>query len=98
MMIFDYIGLFQKKSTPPRRKACWKISQEWGGGGGNGSGNPDGRGALYLKIHPRGVTFNFIDVLIALIDKFAKNCDALSNFIILSNYGPLTTFILSFHP
>ena len=24
------------------------------GGGVNGSGNPDGRGALNLKIHPRG--------------------------------------------
>ena len=23
-------GLFQKKSTPPRRKACWKISREGG--------------------------------------------------------------------
>ena len=44
------------------------------------------------------VATNFIDVSIALIDKFSKNCFALSNFIILSNYGPLTTFILSFHP
>ena len=25
-----------------------------GGGGVNGSGNPDGRGALNLKIHPQG--------------------------------------------
>ena len=23
-------GLFQKKSTPTQRKACWKISQEGG--------------------------------------------------------------------
>ena len=23
-------GLFQKKSTPPRRKACWKILQDGG--------------------------------------------------------------------
>ena len=75
------------------------ITRGAGGGGGvKGNGNPDGRGALYLKIHPRGITFNFIDVSIALIDKFAKNCYALSYFIILSNYGPLTTFILSFHP
>ena len=49
----ENIGLFQKKSTPPRQKVCWKISWE-GGGGVNGSGNPDGRGALNLKIHPRG--------------------------------------------
>ena len=34
-------GLFQKKSTHPRQKACWKISRE---GGVNGSGNPDWRG------------------------------------------------------
>ena len=45
-----------------------------------------------------GVTFNyFIDVSIALIDKFSNNCFTLSNFIILSNYGPLNAFILSFH-
>ena len=25
-----YIGLFQKKFTPPRQKACWKISRERG--------------------------------------------------------------------
>ena len=24
--LLKIIGLFQKKSTPPRRKACWKIS------------------------------------------------------------------------
>ena len=37
----DFIGLFQKKSTPPRRMACWKFSREgglraleiWAGGG-----------------------------------------------------------------
>ena len=52
-----------------------------------------GGGLCTLKIHPQGVTFNFIDVSIALINKFAKNFYALSNFIILSNYGPLTTFI-----
>ena len=50
-----------------------------GGGGVKGSGNPEGRGSSE-------VTFNFIDVLIALIDKFAKNCYALSyspSFILL---------------
>ena len=30
--------------------------------------------------------------------KFSKKCFAFSNSIILSNYKPLTTFILSFHP
>ena len=44
------------------------------------------------------VTFNFIDVSMASIDEFSKNCFAFSNFVILSNYRPLTTFILSFHP
>ena len=48
------IGLFKKKSTPSWRKACWKISWEGGGGAVNGSGNSDVRGALNLKIHPRG--------------------------------------------
>ena len=45
-------GLFQKKSTPPRRKACWKILT---GGAVNSSGNSDGRGSLNVKIHPRGL-------------------------------------------
>ena len=65
-----------------------------GGGGGavNGFGNPDGRGGSEPKNTSSGVTFNFIDVSIALIDKFYENCFALSNFIILSNYRPLTTY------
>ena len=45
-----------------------------------------------------GVTFNFINVSTASIDKFSNNSFAFSNFIILSNYRPLTTFILSFDP
>ena len=45
------IGLFQKKSTPSQRKACWKSHGRWV----NSSGNPDERGALNLKIHPRGL-------------------------------------------
>ena len=66
-------------------------------GGINGSGNPDGRGALNLKIYTSsGVTFNFIDVSIASINTFSRDCFAFSNFIILSNYRPLSTFI--FHP
>ena len=56
------------------------------GGGVNSSGNSDVGGALNLKIHPRGVTFDFIDVSIATMDKFSKNCFAFSNFIFLSNY------------
>ena len=93
------IGLFQKKSTPPWQKACWKISQ---GGGINGSGNQDGRGALNLKLHSRGYNFWFhlcFNHFTRSINKFSKNCFVFPNFIILSNYvRPLTTFILSFHP
>ena len=63
------------------------------GGGVNSSGNPDGRGALNLHIHSQGVTFNFIEVSIASITTFLRDCFAFSNFIILSNYRPLTTFI-----
>ena len=37
----------------------------------NGSENPDGRGALNLKIQPREVTFDFIDVSIASINPFS---------------------------
>ena len=47
-------GLFQKKSTPPTTEGMLKNLTGGGGGGVNGSGNPDGRGALNLKIHPRG--------------------------------------------
>ena len=46
MMIFDYIGLFQKKNSHPHDGRHARKSH----GGVNGSGNPDGRGALYLKI------------------------------------------------
>ena len=42
------------------------------GGGVSSSGNPDERGALNLKIHPRGlITFDFIAVSIASIYKFS---------------------------
>ena len=41
-----------KKSTPPWQKACWEISRKVGV---NGCENPDGRGALSLKIHPQGL-------------------------------------------
>ena len=67
-------------------------------GGVNGSGNSDVRGGSEPKNTSLGVTFDFIDVSIASIDKFSKNCFAFSKFIILSNYRTLTTFILSFHP
>ena len=71
------------------------------GGGVNGSGNPDGRGVLnlkYIKYILGGNFIDFINVSIASFDTFSKHCFAFSNFIILSNYRPLTTFIFSFHP
>ena len=43
-----------------------------------------------------GVTF--IHVSTTSVGKFSKKCFAFSNSTILSNYRPLTTFILSFHP
>ena len=60
----------------------------------NGSGNSDGRGDSELKNTSLGVTFDFIYVSIAPINKFSTNCFVFSNFIILSNYRPLTTLIL----
>ena len=45
-----------------------------------------------------GATFDFIHVSTASVGKFSKKCFAFLNSIILSNYRPLTTFILSFHP
>ena len=66
------------------------------GGGVNGSGNSDVRGGSEPKNTSSGVTFDFIDVSIASINKFSKNCSALSNFIILSNYRPVTTFFFKF--
>ena len=87
----------RKKSTPPWQKACWEISRKVGV---NGCENPDGRGALNLKIHPQGllsISFLF-QQLAASVGKFSKKCFAFSNSTILSNYRPLTTFILSFHP
>ena len=45
-----------------------------------------------------GVTFDFIHVSTTSVGKFSKKCFAFSNSTILSNYRPLTTFILSFHP
>ena len=45
-------GLFQKKSTPPWWKACWKILT---GGAVNSSGNSYGRGSWNVKIHPQGL-------------------------------------------
>ena len=86
-----------KKSTPPWQKVCWEISRKVGV---NGCENPDGRGALNLKIHPQGllsISFMF-QHLAASVGKFSKKCFAFSNSTILSNYRPLTTFILSFHP
>ena len=59
-----------KKSTPPQRKACWEISREVGV---NGCGNPDGRGALSLKIHPQGLlSISFMFQLLQWVS-FRKN-------------------------
>ena len=44
-------GLFQKKIHTPTTEGLLEVLT---GGGVNGYGNPDGRGALNLKIHPRG--------------------------------------------
>ena len=84
------IGLFQKKSTP--------MLENLMGWGVNSFGNPDLRWGSEPKNTSSGVTFDFINVSITSTDKLSKNCFAFSNFIILSNYTPLTTFILSFHP
>ena len=46
-------GLFQKKIHTPTTEGLLEVLTG-GGGGVNGYGNPDGRGALNLKIHPRG--------------------------------------------
>ena len=92
------MGCSRKNSHPHNERQLENLMEV--GRGVNGSENPDGRGALNLKIQPREVTFDFIDVSIASINPFSTIycCFAFSNFIILSNYRPLTTFILSFHP
>ena len=45
------IGLFQKKIHTPTMEG---MLENLKGGGVNGSGKPDGRGALNPKMHPRG--------------------------------------------
>ena len=45
------IGLFQKKIHTPTMEG---MLENLTGGGVNGSGKPDGRGALNPKMHPRG--------------------------------------------
>ena len=69
-----------------------------GGGGSQRLWKSRGEGGSEPKNTSLGVTFNFINVSTASIDKFSNNSFAFSNFIILSNYRPLTTFILSFDP
>ena len=44
-------GLFHKKIHTPTTEGLREVLT---GGGVNGYGNPDGRGALNLKIHLRG--------------------------------------------
>ena len=46
------MGYSRKKIHTPTTEGLLEVLT--GGGGVNGSGNPDGRGALNLKIHPRG--------------------------------------------
>ena len=62
------------------------------------NGFADGRGGSEPKNTSSGVTFDFIHVSTTSVGKFSKKCFAFSNSTILSNYRPLTTFILSFHP
>ena len=92
ILLVSLIGIFQKKFTPPERK---RILQNVMGEGG----------LLPLGIQRRGSEPKttscgviLIDFSIASIDKFSKNCFAFVNFIILSNYRHLSTFILSFYP
>ena len=55
-----------------------------------------GGGSWNVKIHPQGLLS--ILLIFQLLQLIKKNCFAFSNFIILSNYRPLNTFTLSFHP
>ena len=55
----------EKVHTPKTEGMLENLTE----GGVNGSGNPDGQGGSEPKNASSGVTFNFIDVLIALIDK-----------------------------
>ena len=92
ILLVSLIGIFQKKFTPPEGKGILKnITGEEAGGGG----------LLPLGIQRRGSEPKttscgviFIDISVASIDKFSKNCFAFLNFIILSNYRHLSTFIL----
>ena len=88
------MGYSRKNPHPPATEG---MLENVTGGEVNSSGNPDGRGARSEPTHTSsGVTFNFIEVSIASINTFSRDCFAFSNFIILSNYRPLNTFI--FHP
>ena len=66
--------------------------------GQNGFADGGGGGGSAPKNTSSGVTFDFIHVSSTSVGKFSKKCFAFSNSTILSNYRPLTTFILSFHP
>ena len=48
---FNIQWVIPEKNHTPRTEG---MLENLTGGGVNGSGNPDGRGALNLKIHPRG--------------------------------------------
>ena len=51
LIILPPIGLFPEKIHTPTTEG---MLENLTGGGVNGSGNSDVRGALNLKIHPRG--------------------------------------------
>ena len=63
------MGCSRKNSHPHSERQLENLMEV--GRGVNGSENPDGRGALNLKIQPREVTFDFIDVSIASINPFS---------------------------
>ena len=92
---FQSLGYSRKNPHPHNGRHAGKSH----GRGVNGSGNPDSRGGFEPKnTSSGGNLIDFIDVSIASIAKFSEHCFAFSNFIILSKYRLLTTYILSFHP
>ena len=71
------------------------------GGGVNGSGNQDGRGALNLKIHPRGLTLSISSMFQSLqpisFQKIALPFQILL-FFQTTDLLPFIIIYVSFHP
>ena len=92
------MGYSRKNPHPHNGRHAEKFSQE----GGLTALEIQTGGVLERKDTSSGVTFDFTDVSIPSMFFYQllikKNCFVFSCFIILSNYRPLTTFILSFHP